>query len=125
MPLSQQPPEPHHPHHVGLPRLLDIVRRDDDRRLQLARPRDLQQVIPDASAEEGIHPHCGLIQDEEFRFVQQRRRERRPPLLSAREVDDPAPALLGEVEEVDEEAGALADALGGESGMIRSNWSHC
>jgi hypothetical protein len=56
--LCEQLSEPHHPDPVRLPRLLDVVRRDDDGRAALVRVVVVghgEEVIPHGRTEERVH----------------------------------------------------------------------
>ncbi|KAK3912187.1 Defensin-like protein 220 [Frankliniella fusca] len=139
--LVEQPAAPHQAHQAGLPRLLDVVRRDDDRGAR--RARQLHQEVPDAAGsskeillwwpphrnkvprlkvhvdvplpEDGVDADGGLVQDEEWRRVQQRDGQGHALPLAAAQVAQ-QPALLGrDLEELEQLVGARADAVGSEA----------
>ena len=60
---------------------------------------DVQEVLPDAGAEERVDADGGLVEDEQLRLVQEGGGERGAPLLPARQVHD-QPLLRRQVEEL-------------------------
>ena len=99
---------------VSLARLLDVVRGDDDggaaRVAVVVVVGHGGEVVPDGGAEQRVHAHCRLVQDEELRLVEEGDGERGAPLLSAAHVDQLA--LAGrQVEELHQEVDPLAVLL--------------
>lgn len=64
-------------HGVRLARLLDVVRGDDDGLVGGA--GDAHEVRPDGLAQQRVHAHRGLVQDQQLGVVHQRHRERHAP----------------------------------------------
>ena len=62
---------------VSLSGLLDIVGGDDDGGGCGA--GYLDEVSPDGLSQQGIHPHCGLVQNEKLRLLEQSNREAGSP----------------------------------------------
>ena len=78
--LSQQSPTSHKTHHVCPSGLLDVVGGDDDS-LAFGLGQGLQ-VLPHLLAKNRVHSNCGLVQDHEFRSMQEGNSKTDSPLLT-------------------------------------------
>lgn len=66
---------------MRLPRLFDVMRGDDDSLVSGA--GDAHQVGPDGLAEQRVHAHRRLVQDQELGVVHEGHRERDTTLLTS------------------------------------------
>ena len=78
--LCQQPPTSHETHPVCPPCLLDVV-GGDDHSLALGLGQGCQ-VLPHLLSKNRVHPNCGLVQDQEFRSMQEGNSKTDSPLLT-------------------------------------------
>ena len=69
-------------------------------------------MLPQAGAQLRVDPHRRLIEQQQFRLVQQRHRETDPPPLATRQLADLARGFR-QVEEIDEPRLTFPDTLDG------------